>query len=146
MSLLITEFPKVITDEIEAKVAEISAFIILRTWQNLVLPPEEGGTPRATGYASASWIISIGTPSDALGGVKSDRFGSYAESVDYGPAAAGAASLRGYRLDQGAIFLVNNTKYIWRLNFGWSPQQSAGFVERAQEAAKEATERKFTTI
>lgn len=146
MGILITEFPKVITDDIEARVAEVTKFIILRTWQNLTLPPSEGGTPRATGYASASWIISIGEPSEEVGGEKSTKFGSYAHLVDYSPAARGLEQLRGYQLNQGAIFLVNNTPYIWRLNFGWSPQQSAGFVERAHTAAINEAESKFQTL
>lgn len=141
MPILITEYPKVITDEIEAQVAEVTKFIVLRTWQNLTLPPQEGGTPRRTGHASASWIISIGSPSDQVGGSNESK-----DSVDYGPAREGVDSLRGYRLSQGALFLVNNTAYIVALNYGLSRQAQAGFVERAQVRAVNDAEQKFRDL
>ena len=146
MGLLITEFPKVIVQDMEAQAAEVVKFIIRRTWQNLTLPPEEGGTPRATGYASASWIISIGEPSDQVGGEKSTAFGSYAHVVDYGPAREGLDALRAYTLDQGSVFLVNNTPYIRRLNFGWSKQAQAGFVDRAEVQARNEADEKFRNL
>ena len=74
------------------------------------------GTPIATGRASKSWKVSVGTRSF---------------SVVPGPAMV--TSLVGYKLTKGDIYISNNQRYIATLNAGWSKQSPPGFVETAIE-------------
>jgi hypothetical protein len=138
VSYLITADPSKIGDAIEKAVEDVVKFTILRAWQNLTISPAEGGTPRRTGFASASWIVSVGVPSPLVGGSPDSP-----ATVDRSPAARGLEELRVYRLAQGAVFLVNNTDYIGRLNSGYSPQAQAGFVDAAYQQAVHAAEKEF---
>jgi len=127
MPYVVTADPQVIGDEIERSASALTRDVMTRMWQNLTIGPEEGGTPRDTNFASASWIISIGAPSDRVAGSK--------EAVDREPAKRGVELIRSYKISWGAVFLVNNTDYIVALNYGWSSQASPGFVEAAYQRA-----------
>lgn len=105
-----------------------SAEIVSRYWaqvivDNLTADPAAGGTPRKSGYAAASWIVSIGSPTTLTGGSKNNP--------DWGPQQASLAAVESWTLSQGAIFITNNAAHIYRLNNGWSKQAPAGFVESA---------------
>lgn len=96
---------------------------------NLVAPPQRGGTPIDTGWASALWHFSVGQ-AGALGVGLDGQDGALVATAS-AEATASAARLLSYKLGQGAVFLANNAPYIGRLNAGWSDQAPAGFVERA---------------
>ncbi len=86
-------------------------------------------TPRDTSFARSNWIPEIGKSFEGLAG---SRAAAEAGSVDSGPSTRGLAALISeYRLLRGPIFLTNNVTYIGALNDGHSPQQPAGFVQRA---------------
>lgn len=80
-------------------------------------------TPVDTGFAKASWVPSIGSPSDAVGGEP----GKVSRSAQ----SRGLGELFTYRLSQGAVFIANNVRYIQKLNDGHSKQAPAGFVQAA---------------
>lgn len=75
-------------------------------------------TPVDTGFARASWVPSVGTPSSATGA---------------SAAASGMAELAAYKLSDGMAFESNNAAYIEALNRGHSKQAPAQFVEMAIE-------------
>lgn len=125
---VLPRIPRIVTDspELVARGIERSAEIVSRFWaealvETLTGPAASGGTPRKSGYAAASWIISIGRPTTETGGSKGQP--------DWGPQERGVESLQGWTISQGAIFIVNNAAHIVRLNYGWSEQASAGFVD-----------------
>jgi hypothetical protein len=136
MPYVISGDPRSIRDAVESEIEGAIKFVILRTHSILTGPPQDGGTPVKTGFASASWICSVGAPYAGVAGSKED--------VDYGPQEAGVEGVHGFRLNQGAVFLVNNTEYIVALNYGHSKQARPGFVESAFERAQnEANQRKL---
>lgn len=92
-------------------------------------PPE--GTPVDTGWASANWWPSVGSPATANSGRADEGAVSSRESQR----AAGVMELLSYKLGQGVIYITNNTHYIDRLNSGWSKQSPAGFVDRTIQVA-----------
>lgn len=138
MSILITSDPATVRREIDEKVEGVIKFMMLRTLSHLTASPDEGGTPVKTGFAAASWILSVGTPSTKVAGSPAD--------VDYGPQEQGQAEVHAYKLHQGAVFLTNSTEYIHILNFGSSPQARAGFVEAASTRAVNETSKHFSTL
>ena len=83
-------------------------------------------TPVDVGWARANWVPSIGSPvvkdlSEAERNVQS----AAAEQ------SAGTASVLGYLLRRGRVFISNNVEYILALNDGHSAQAPPGFVQRA---------------
>jgi hypothetical protein len=128
-----TNDPGVVGAAVEKAVSALFITTMTRAWENLITAPSHGGTPVDTGFASASWILSISEPSDEVGGSK--------ENVDLGPSDRGVTALMNYKITYGAVFLVNNTDYIVELNYGSSPQARTGFVERAYEEAIEFGQR-----
>ena len=134
--MLVTTEPSRIRIEIEDEVEAVTRFILLKSLTNLTAPPQDGGTPVKTGFASASWICSVGVPSSQVAGSRDD--------VDYGPQEAGRSTLLGYKLSDGAAFLVNNVWYVGqRLNYGSSKQARQGFVESAFQRAINEADRVF---
>lgn len=75
-------------------------------------------TPVDTGHARRNWISSVSQPHGA-------------EVDDDAAHAAGIAEVLRYTLSLGPIWLANNAPYVRRLNYGWSKQAPAGFIERA---------------
>lgn len=85
-------------------------------------------TPVDTGFARASWVPSIGeAPASNLLADPSEIPEVAAEQN------AGMAQILSYELDQGPVYIVNQARYIERLNDGSSTQQPSGFVERSIE-------------
>ncbi len=78
-------------------------------------------TPVLTGHAKSNWIPSISAP-------RTDVAGSPA-SVNKGAQKAGIASLAGYSIKRGRVFIVNNVSYIGDLNNGSSAKAPSGFVQ-----------------
>lgn len=103
------------------------------------------GTPIDTGWASANWTPSVGSPADDAP-TENPR--------DLGPAQVAAAQLRaqqginevlGWDFNNGSIFSTNAVPYIRRLNEGWSKQSPSGFVAIAVERAVRDTEARAAT-
>lgn len=76
------------------------------------------GTPVDTGYARASWIVSLGAPSDRLplGGRPAVRTPATAVAAD-ATLAAVTAGLARWDPSQ-TLYLQNNTRYIAYLEYG----------------------------
>jgi len=91
-------------------------------------------TPVATGFARASWIPSLGSPSSGTGGLP--------ESPNPAEAAAGIARIAAYKLTDGKVFVTNNASYIQQLARGSSSKAPAGFdrvaIERGMRDATAA--------
>lgn len=85
-------------------------------------------TPVDTGWARANWVPRIGQPFEATSGTR-PRAGS--TSLGGGEQASGQAAVLRYKLPQGMVHITNNVPYIEPLNEGHSPQEPAGFVQRA---------------
>ena len=83
-------------------------------------------TPIDTGWAMSNWLFNIGSPIEEPIGTRED--------VDTTGLATSAARITIYNIYQnGQAFITNNVYYIEKLNEGYSPQASAGFVEAAIE-------------
>jgi hypothetical protein len=121
----------------------------LRVFQVLVVE-----TPVLTGFARAGWSPSTGSPKpgpadSALAGTGQPR--ERLEDLARQQAAAllgknrkaAEAIAQGYRLKQGAVFIVNNVRYVTYLNEGTSAQAPAKFVEMAITTAVRATQREL---
>ena len=63
-------------------------------------------TPKDTGYAKGNWITSVGSfSSEPVGSKDAPGLGVAAQVV-------AETQVRGYRLEQGRTFIVNNVEYI----------------------------------
>lgn len=96
------------------------------------------GTPFDTGWASANWIPSVGSPTIVDSSKKEPTPADIAarrQMVEQGTNAVLA-----WKPEDGAIFSTNAVPYIEPLNAGHSPQQAQpGFVGRAIEKAVKET-------
>ena len=126
-----------VINEVENFTGDVIRRMALEITNELLRPPSEGGTPVDTGWARANWVPSIGVSFDMdLRGVTPDasdvaRAGGQQE--------AGIASLLGYTIELGEVFISNNVPYIVRLNDGSSTQAPAMFVETAIERGVRGT-------
>lgn len=91
----------------------------------LIRPPQDGGTPRDTGRAAASWVVSFLLPSSLSEPRTKTKLGS-----PEGRAKQSRTAIEQAR-PYDTLWLVNNLPYIQRLNEGWSKQAPAKFVERS---------------
>jgi len=115
---------RVIVRSIEGFGASVVKRIVLDCTANLTDPPNEGGTPIDTRWASANWVPKIGGTFDGLAGD--------VENVSTGAQQTGVAQVAtGYQLSQGIVTITNNVPYILKLNAGSSKQAPAGFVQAA---------------
>lgn len=96
-------------------------------------------TPVDTGFARASWVPSVGTPSDAQ-----------PTETDVGSAASaqadGQAAVLAFTYDQGQTFVTNNTEYIEALAAGSSDQAPSGFVDAAVEQAVQTVQQRHASV
>lgn len=98
-------------------------------------------TPVLTGFARAGWSPSATAPDPG----PSERPAVAAVATAQAAALfsqhqqAAQALAAGYRLQQGAVFIVNSVGYLLFLNQGTSAQAPAMFVERAVEIGVAAT-------
>lgn len=120
---------RAIVQGIERTAEKTVTKITLDVTANLQALPQDDGTPRDTGWASANWVPAIGEPHDEAAGQPGDASAAAAESE------AGKAEVLNYSLEQGKVFVSNNVPYITRLNEGHSQQVAPGFVQRAIEKA-----------
>lgn len=92
-------------------------------------------TPRDTSWAASNWIPAIGQPISGPGG-SPDR-ATRAALVPSAEAKQGSAiaSITGYQIAQGSVFISNNVGYIEDLNSGSSKQAPAAFVQGAIDKA-----------
>lgn len=90
-------------------------------------------TPVDTGHARRNWVPSVGQPFEG-------------ESADDATRAAGISEVLGYKLEDGQLWLANNTPYINVLNYGHSKQQPAGFIERAIAVALQKAEKRASGV
>lgn len=121
---VVTDNPEVLGRTLTKFIGEVQKFAALELHTRLTAPPSQGGTPFKSGYARASWILSVGSPSKETGGSKGNP--------NRGPSDAGIAAVDAYTYHPGGIYITNNAAHINRLNYGWSKQAQPGFVERAE--------------
>ena len=88
-------------------------------------------TPVDTGWARANWVPAIGVSRDSPVNTRPD---ASLVSAQVAKQQAGMASLGGYRLASGPVFVSNNVPYIVFLNEGSSRQAPAAFVQAAIQA------------
>lgn len=88
-------------------------------------------TPVDTSQAISNWTVTIGSPSTEFVGphYPGERGSTYEASSEETILLAKIALLK--KKPGQSIFITNNADYIRKLNDGSSPQQPAGFVERA---------------
>jgi hypothetical protein len=107
--------------------------LIRRTFERLTAPPDQGGTPVRSGWASSEWVVTLDVPPTGTllsrqeaesGGVSRINQRIQLQTV-----------LSQFRLGR-EVYLANNTPHIGLLNEGLSSQASAGFVEAAIAAAE----------
>ncbi|MCM1497284.1 MAG: hypothetical protein NC124_02345 [Clostridium sp.] len=89
-------------------------------------------TPIDTGFCASNWVASKGEPFTGLAGSRTSHSDV---TVDRNPQQSGLSSLQSYTLNDGDIYITNNTDYIQKLNSGSSTQAPAGFVETAIDVA-----------
>lgn len=105
--------------------------VTLRIHATLVSNPPKG-TPIDLGWASANWWISVGAPATGNSGTAAQGSVTARESEQQ----EGIAELMSYDYTSGqTIYVSNHVAYIRRLNYGWSAQSPAGFVEAASQEA-----------
>jgi hypothetical protein len=119
---------RVVVTSLEQFVERIIRKLALDIVANLVRAPSEGGTPVDTGWARANWVPRIGEPFRGTAGTREQAEAGNVSGAEQG---AGQASLLGYRLERGRVYISNNVPYIGRLNDGYSRQAPRGFVQAA---------------
>lgn len=89
------------------------------------------GTPVDTGWASANWIPSIGSPVD----IDADNKDPQPAEIQSRERVSekGLNDLLAWDFQDGPIFFTNNVPYIGALNAGHSSQSPPGFVLNAIE-------------
>ena len=85
-------------------------------------------TPVDTGWSRANWVPRIGQPFEGTAGDRPARGTTVSGTVEQ---AAGQSAVLAYKLSKGLVHVTNNVPYIEALNDGHSPQEPAGFVQRA---------------
>ena len=98
-------------------------------------------TPVDTGRARSNWVVSIGVPrTDAPKSAKGPRGGQGRRGVKTDATNEaledGRATILGYKLGKGGIFISNNVPYIGRLDAGSSAQAPQGMTSAAIKAAQ----------
>lgn len=134
-------------DEVDRAMAELVRFIerVMRRLQLRAFQALTSATPVLTGFARAGWSPAASAPdpgpSDRPPGLAVASAQASALFAQHQQAAQALAA--GYRLGQGAVFIVNNVRYVFFLNQGTSAQAPAMFVEQAVRAAVDATRREI---
>ena len=115
-----------ISREIERVVERVAVRITLSLQQNL-----EDTTPVDTSWARANWVPALGSPFLRGRTFLDANPTPQAAGVQAQFQSAARATVPGYRLASGPLFVTNNAPYINELNDGKSPQAPAFFVQRA---------------
>ncbi len=108
---------RAIGEQLREHIASIFKALILEVDKEL-----RASTPVDTGHARANWVPSVGAP--------------HAVEVDGEAAhAAGVAQVLRFKLGDGNLFESNAVDYVPILNYGWSDQAPAMFIEAAAARA-----------
>lgn len=91
------------------------------------------GTPIDTGWASANWVPSIGSPHLDATAERPDDISPAQVAAQNALAQQGLNEILTWDFNNGSIFSTNSVPYIRRLNEGWSNKSPAGFVQIAVE-------------
>ncbi len=90
------------------------------------------GTPVDTGFARASWFVSLGSPTRGSAGPTQPAPGSKTPRGAFGEGQgaldAAVGVVAGIKAGGPTVYLLNDAAYIRRLEFGWSQQAPAGMV------------------
>ena len=81
-------------------------------------------TPRDTGSAKASWLVSVNQPDSAI----VDKDGEDVGTAELQAIQAGAAKAKLFTSGD-TMYIQNNQPYIDRLNEGWSAQAGSGYID-----------------
>lgn len=140
---------EIVIRDLDRFVERTVARLQLRVFQILVVE-----TPVLTGFARAGWSPATGAPKpgpadSALAGTGQSR--ARLEDIARQQAAAllqknqkaAEAIAQNYRLTQGAVFIVNNVRYVTYLNEGTSAQAPKNFVELGIAKAVKVTQREL---
>lgn len=85
-------------------------------------------TPRDTGSAKASWLVSVNQPNNDI--VNKD--GEDVGIAEMQAIQAGAAQASGFKSGD-TLYIQNNQPYIVRLNEGWSENADSGYIDEIIE-------------
>lgn len=89
--------------DLEGVAARVIQKITLDVTANLI-----ADWPVKTGWSRANWVPRIGAPTGQAFGTP--------DAVTEAPQQAGVASVLGYKLDQGTVFVSNNVPYVPKLD------------------------------
>ena len=107
------------------KVVERVAFVCV---ENLIVGGEYApGTPVDTGFARASWWVSIGAAPDGQPGGDAIVLGPGGNVAGQGALNAATLAILGVKAGQ-SVWILNGAHYIKWLEYGHSGQAPAGFV------------------
>jgi hypothetical protein len=81
-------------------------------------------TPRDTGSAKASWLVSVNQPDNTI----VDKDGEDVGTAELQAIQAGAAKAKLFTSGD-TLYIQNNQPYIDRLNEGWSAQAGSGYID-----------------
>ena len=81
-------------------------------------------TPRDTGSAKASWLVSVNRPDLSIVDLNGQELGT----AELQAIQAGAATAQLFTSGD-TLYIQNNQPYIERLNEGWSEQAGSGFID-----------------
>lgn len=81
-------------------------------------------TPRDTGSAKASWLVSVNQPDNTI----VDKDGEDVGTAELQAIQAGAAKAKLFTSGD-TMFIQNNQPYINRLNEGWSKNAASGYID-----------------
>lgn len=130
--------------------AELGALLerVMRRLQLRAFQALTSATPVDTGFARAGWTPSVGAPDPGPSERPSEPTVARAQADALFAAHSKQAQelAASYRLGQGAVFIVNNVRYVVFLNAGSSAQAPALFVERAVATAIAATRRELPRL
>jgi hypothetical protein len=90
-------------------------------------------TPVDTGRARGNWVTSIGRPQEFI--AQKDQWGEDFP-LPQEVIAQGQATIAGWHIGRGPIFIANSVPYIVRLEHGWSKQAPQGMLGAAVKAAQ----------
>lgn len=81
-------------------------------------------TPRDTGSAKASWLVSVNQPDNTI----VDKDGEDVGTAELQAIQAGAAKAKLFTSGD-TLYIQNNQPYINRLNEGWSKNAASGYID-----------------
>lgn len=129
---------KLVKEEVSKQINARTIAIAEIAMQELTSNPPIG-TPVDTGHASNNWLMAIDRRRRKIYGEPHKKLQPKLSLREIG-----FSEIRKFDILKGhkGIHLVNNVKYINRLNDGWSLQSPANFVEKALAFARTEAERR----